>query len=89
MTDSAAELNFETSLEKLEAIVRKLEEGNLGLDDSVRLFEEGMGLFKRCREKLEQAEARIEKIVKEGNAETVVPFAPQASRSGDESGSGL
>lgn len=61
--------SFEESLEALENIVTKLEEGDLPLEKSLELFEEGVKLSRRCQEKLAAAERRIEMLVKdsEGN----------------------
>ncbi len=54
---------FEDSLQKLEKIVQKLEQGELTLEDSVRLFEEGMQLSHSCRQELDAAEGRIQQLV--------------------------
>lgn len=51
--------NFEESMEKLEAIVTELENGSLNLDESVKKFEEGMKIAKKCNDILENAEKRI------------------------------
>lgn len=61
--------SFEESLAALEEIVTKLEEGDLPLEKSLELFEEGVKLSRRCQEKLAAAERRIELLVKdsEGN----------------------
>lgn len=68
-------LSFEKAMEKLEQIVSNLEEGNLGLEDSLTSFESGMALAKVCETKLSEATGRVEKIVKDfsGN-EKLVPF---------------
>ena len=57
------ELKFEEALEKLEVMVRKMEEGNLSLDDSLVLFEEGMELTQFCEQKLKEAQGRVETIL--------------------------
>jgi exodeoxyribonuclease VII small subunit len=51
---------FEEDLTKLEAVVERLEKGDLTLDESVRLFEDGMKLSEACKAELEQAEGRIQ-----------------------------
>ena len=56
---------FETSLEKLEGIVRTLEEGDLPLDDSLKAFEEGMKLVKFCEASLNKAQKKIEVLMKD------------------------
>jgi len=55
-------ITFEEALKKLEAIVGKLEDSEVTLEDSVALYEEGMKLSKFCSEVLEHAELRIEKV---------------------------
>ena len=50
---------FETQLVELEEIVEQLESGELNLDDSLKKFEEGVKLFKSCKEKLSKAEKKI------------------------------
>lgn len=52
-------MNFEENIENLEKIVQELEKGELNLDDSIKKFEEGMQLSKKCNEILEQAEKKI------------------------------
>lgn len=55
--------DFEKHLTQLETVVERLERGDLTLDESVRLFEEGMKLSQACRQELEQAEGRIQVLV--------------------------
>ena len=55
--------NFEEHLTQLEKVVEKLERGDLTLDESVRLFEDGMKLSSACKQELEQAEGRIQVLV--------------------------
>lgn len=52
-------MNFEENLEQLEKVVQELESGKLNLEDSIKKFEEGMELSKKCNEILENAEKRI------------------------------
>lgn len=54
--------NFEDAFSRLEETVRKLETGPLSLDDSTRLFEEGMGLAKRCNELLSATELKVTRL---------------------------
>jgi exodeoxyribonuclease VII small subunit len=54
---------FEDQLTKLESVVERLERGDLTLDESVRLFEDGMKLSAACKKELEQAEGRIQVLV--------------------------
>lgn len=57
--------SFEESLTKLEEIVARLERGDLSLEDSVRMFEEGTRLSAECRKQLEEAEGKVEMLVKQ------------------------
>jgi len=62
--DKADRIDFEKALKQLEEIAAALEEGDLGLDESIRRFEQGMRLAKFCREKLDEAERKIEILQK-------------------------
>lgn len=55
-------LSFEQAVQRLEKVVHELEEGNLGLDESLARFEEGIALLRRCHELLQMAERRIEML---------------------------
>ena len=59
--------NFEINLKKLEVIVDKLESGDIGLEESVKLYEEGMKIKKICDNKLKDIEMQIKKIKIEDN----------------------
>ena len=62
-------MTFEEKLAKLTEIVEKLEAGNeLPLEDSLKLFEEGVSLVSSCREMLEKAEQRVENVLETDNA---------------------
>ncbi|MFN0278525.1 MAG: exodeoxyribonuclease VII small subunit [Pyrinomonadaceae bacterium] len=61
------EKSFETSLVELEKIVGKLEGGDLPLEESLELFEKGIKLSRVCRERLTNAERRIEILMKDSN----------------------
>ncbi len=68
---SKAKTSFEGALKELEKIAQRLEEGNLGLDESIAEFERGTRLSRFCHEKLEEAERKIEILQKgdKGNVE--------------------
>ncbi len=57
--------SFEDSLKKLETIVDKLEKGDLTLEDSLKLFEDGIGLSASCKKELEEAEGKVELLIKQ------------------------
>jgi exodeoxyribonuclease VII small subunit len=56
-------MNFEDALKALEEVVRRLESGDVPLDESISLYERGAALRKHCQARLDAAQARIEKIV--------------------------
>lgn len=75
-----ADLSFEDALRALEEVVRKLEGGEVPLDDSITLYERGEALRKHCQARLDAAQARIERIVggPDGSPAGVQPFdAPE------------
>jgi exodeoxyribonuclease VII small subunit len=80
------EPGFEESLQRLEAIVKKLEEGDLPLEETLRLFEEGQGLLRRCGELLGKAELRVQELLR--RADGVLELRPGAGPQGLESGEG-
>ena len=57
-------MDFEKRLGRLEEIVGKMEEGELSLDDSLKLFEEGVKLSRECNSQLEQAEQKVKLLLK-------------------------
>ena len=65
MSNKEKELNFEESLEQLELIVKKLELGEVPLDDAIEEFNKAMKLAKSCDDKLKKAEEAITKLVKD------------------------
>ena len=74
---------FETSLEELERIVRELEQGELTLEKSLELFEQGVKLSRECQERLNQAERRIEILMRDNQGRAVVrPFDPEGELNG-------
>ena len=71
-----SDLKFEDCLTRLEQIVTALEAGNLPLEESLKVFEEGVALARRCSRYLDDAERRIEILAKdETGAQTTRPFA--------------
>ena len=64
--------SFESSLESLEEIVQQLEGGDLPLEKSLELFEQGIKLSRQCQERLSQAERRIEVLLRDNQGRPVV-----------------
>ncbi len=58
-----SKMDFEKKLSRLEEIVQKMEKGDLTLDDSLKLFEEGIKLSRDCQSQLTKAEAQVKKLV--------------------------
>jgi exodeoxyribonuclease VII small subunit len=68
-------LNFEAALARLEAVVAQLESGELTLAESLRSFEEGVSLSRLCAQRLDQAEVRIEQLIRTAGGELATePF---------------
>src|SRR5215213_3998451 len=63
---------FETQLAALEKVVRELERGDLPLEESLKLFEEGVRLSRECQERLNQAERRIEVLLRDSEGRPVL-----------------
>ena len=77
---------FEASLEALEQIVRQLEDGDLPLDKSLELFEQGIRLSRECQERLSQAERRIEILLRDNQGRPVAsPFTEASSETAESS----
>jgi exodeoxyribonuclease VII small subunit len=74
-------LSFEQALEGLERVVKELEEGKVGLEESLVLYENGVALIRRCQEQLQRAEQRIVELVgQDGDGNIVTkPFEHSAS----------
>jgi exodeoxyribonuclease VII small subunit len=81
-TNKAAETarkgDFEKSLARLEEVVKRLESADLSLDEAMRLFEEGVKLSHECQKQLEDAEGRVEILLKKADGKVVAePFEPE------------
>ncbi len=77
--EPAKKPEFERSLARLEEVVRRLENANLSLDEAMKLFEEGVELSRECQKQLEQAEGRVEILLKKAGGDVVAePFEPES-----------
>ena len=77
--ETAKKPDFECSLGRLEEIVGKLENANLSLDEAMKLFEEGVQLSRECQKHLEQAEGKVEILLKKAGGEMAAEaFDPEA-----------
>ncbi|MCC7174187.1 MAG: exodeoxyribonuclease VII small subunit [Bryobacterales bacterium] len=68
--------SFETALEELEKVVKELESGDLPLERSLALFERGVELGRACRKQLEEAETRVEMLLKRNGKIQPQPLPP-------------
>jgi exodeoxyribonuclease VII small subunit len=69
--------SFEASLDELEKVVKELEAGDLSLERSLELFERGMSLSDTCRKQLEEAETRVEMLIRKEGKIAAEPFRPE------------
>ena len=70
--------DFERSLARLEEVVRKLESPQLSLDEAMKLFEEGVALSRECQKQLEEAEGKVEILLKKADGKLAAePFEPE------------
>ena len=78
-----AEIKFEKAMNRLEQIVEDLEKGELDIDKSLEIFEEGIKMSRVCSKKLNEAEQKIEKLTKNRKGELVAELFPAGA---DEDG---
>ena len=71
------DINFEDAMKQLENIANELEKGNLTLDESVKNFEEGMNLSKKCNDFLNSAEKKITMLINNGDEIKEENFVPK------------
>lgn len=80
---NTGEMTFEESLARLEKTIGQLEKGDVPLGDSLVLFEEGISLIRHCSQQLDDAEARIAKLVTlDGGEAKIVPFELEGESKG-------
>ena len=72
--------NFEVSLQRLEEIVDELEKGNVPLEQALKLFEEGLKLSSSCRKELEEAEGKVEILLRQNGKLQPEPYEPATER---------
>ena len=70
------EIKFEKAIQRLEKIVDDLEKGEMDIDKSLEIFEEGIKMSRVCSKKLNEAEAKIEKLTKDQKGELVTELCP-------------
>lgn len=73
--------SYEASFKRLEEIMEKLENGQLGLEESLALFQEGIELYRQCREQLNKAEDTLKVVLAESGLETIKPLRDEMEES--------
>ena len=77
-TEPPKKPDFERSLARLEEVVGKLESPQLSLDEAMKLFEEGVALSRECQKQLEEAEGKVEILLKKADGKLLAePFEPE------------
>lgn len=66
--------DFEKALQQLEKIVSRMESGELGLEESLNQFEQGIKLAKNCQDTLTDAESRVEQLIEKNGLQQTIPF---------------
>jgi len=78
--EKTAAVDFEKSLARLEEVVKRLEQPNLALTEAMKLFEEGLQLAQQCQKQLQEAEGRVEILLKSADGKlTAQPFRSQGN----------
>ena len=73
-TKSEKTLSFESALQELEALVEKMEDGELELEDALQSFERGIELLRSCQGTLQNADLRVKQLVKKHGKEALISF---------------
>jgi exodeoxyribonuclease VII small subunit len=75
MTKKSKSFDFEEALANLEALVEAMEDGELSLEESLKAFEQGIKLTRECQQALDQAEQKVQLLVKAGDLPAAEPYA--------------
>jgi len=68
-------IDFEGALEELEALVEKMEDGNISLEESLKYFERGIALTRTCQKALEEAEQKVQLLLEKEGEQQLQPFS--------------
>lgn len=77
MARKAGPVNFEGALRELEALVEKMETGDLSLEESLKHFERGVGLSRACQKALTDAEQKVKILMEKDHAHALEDFVPE------------
>jgi exodeoxyribonuclease VII small subunit len=78
------DIKFEKAMARLEEIVQSLEKGDIPLEDSLKIFEEGIKLSQVCMAKLDEAEKKVEILMKDKGKTILKPFLPELTENNDD-----
>ena len=73
-------IDFEQAMQRLEDIVKKMEEGNVSLDDALELFEKGVNLIKLCQKKISSAEQKVALLIQDSQDIFLEPFQDEVAK---------
>jgi len=79
-----SEIKFEKAMTRLENIVEELERGDLDIDKSLEIFEEGIKMSRLCSKKLNEAEAKIEKLSKDKKGDLITELFPMDDKNEEQ-----
>jgi len=79
-----SEIKFEKAMTRLENIIEELERGDLDIDKSLEIFEEGIKMSRLCSKKLNEAEAKIEKLSKGKKGDLITELFPMGDKNEDQ-----
>ena len=79
-----SEMKFEKAMFRLEKIVEELERGDLDIDKSLEIFEEGIKMSRLCSKKLNEAEAKIENLTKDKKGELITELFPTENENDEQ-----
>lgn len=77
MPPKKKDFDFEKALTELEGLVEKMEQGNLSLEVSIKLFERGIALTRACQKALTEAEQKVQILMRDGDHPILTDFEPQ------------
>jgi exodeoxyribonuclease VII small subunit len=84
MNKKSKSFNFEEALASLEGLVEAMEDGDLSLEESLKAFEQGIKLTRECQQALDQAEQKVQLLVKAGELPQAVPYEDSEEPSSNE-----
>jgi exodeoxyribonuclease VII small subunit len=84
MAKKSGEFDFEKALADLEALVEKMEQGELSLEESIKSFERGIALTRACQKALAEAEQKVQILMDQGGRQELAPFSGTDSSADDD-----